>query len=373
MFTRYEGEVLTPLHIGSGSRIVPMEYCFGPNGCKFIRVDMDSLFRSPEFKEKADSFSVVALQGKPIADTYPFAERYPLYVLDADLHAIGQLRSQDTRGEVLEGIKERGTWYVPGSSIKGAFRTLTYRGNITPEFRSTWQGSIQGAIAGRERRSKFAASRAEQAVSGGSNRSAFRAVKVSDSSFVDSSSVRLTLIKVVEKTHHGTVWKILPHNSTNDISKATPILIEAIAPGTVFTGSFEYNERLLTLNLANLVGSNLLDSWIQKMREAQLAYLQAEERFYRELGQTDVEAECRRISGIVEKLKENEIVLQIGWGTGYTPKTVRAAVDDSVFASVVRNYRMRDGDNHPFPRTRRVVLKGNAPATVLGFVKLKFS
>ncbi|MBP7892731.1 MAG: type III-A CRISPR-associated RAMP protein Csm5 [Firmicutes bacterium] len=372
MYTGYEGEALTPLHIGSGNSIVPMEYCFASDEPKLIRIDMDALFRSPEFRTRADAFAVTALAGRPIAETHPFASRYPLYTLASDSHAIGQLRGQGQNGQVLEAIKERGAWYVPGSSIKGALRTLTYRGNITPRFAADWQRGIREQLPGRKWKAKFAASYAETNVSGNPNRSAFRAVRVGDSSLVDSSSVRLTLVKVVEKTFRGTVWKILPHRSTNDTREATPILVEAIKPGTMFAGNLNLNEDLLGLRQANLVGVELFREWLAKLRAAQLAHIEAEKRFYRDIGEDRLESECRRLVGIVEQLGEDEVILQTGWGTGYTPKTVREAVDDDTFAQVVSDYGMRDGMADDFPRTRRVVLHDGEPSTVMGFVKLRF-
>lgn len=372
MYTGYKGEALTPLHIGNGNRIVPMEYCFASDEPELIRIDMDAFFRSPEFKARADAFAVTALAGRPIAETHPFASRYPLYALASDHHAMGQLRAQGRNGQVLEAIKERGAWYVPGSSIKGALRTLTYRGNITPQFAAEWQRGIREQLPGRQWKAKLAASNAETNVSGNPNRSAFRAVQVGDSSLIDPSSVRLALVKVVEKTFHGTVWKILPHRSTNDIREATPILVEAIKPGTTFTGSFSLNEDLLALRQADLVGVELFREWLGKLRAAQLTHLKAETQFHRDIGEDGLESECRRLASMVEQLGENEIILQTGWGTGYTPKTVREAVDDDTFERVVSDYGMRDGMADDFPRTRRVVLSNGEPSTILGFVKLRF-
>ena len=52
-----ELEALTPLHIGSGGMITPMEYVVDDD---FYRVDMDKLFQDPEF----DSEFLISSVGK---------------------------------------------------------------------------------------------------------------------------------------------------------------------------------------------------------------------------------------------------------------------------------------------------------------------
>jgi len=48
---KYELEVLSPLHVGSGDLITPLEYVVVDD--KFYRVDMSAVFRDEEFNVEA--------------------------------------------------------------------------------------------------------------------------------------------------------------------------------------------------------------------------------------------------------------------------------------------------------------------------------
>ena len=48
MRNRWRLEVLSPVHVGSGYRISPIEYVLDE---KFYRIDMDSLFEDTDFEE----------------------------------------------------------------------------------------------------------------------------------------------------------------------------------------------------------------------------------------------------------------------------------------------------------------------------------
>jgi len=108
-------KVLSPVHIGSGNEISPLEY-FIKDG-KFYRVDIDSLFASPEFKPKMEEFIEKAKGERKISEILPLniLESHVLYSIN-----ISPLNPQFNQIQVKEYVKSAGRVYIPGSSIKGS-------------------------------------------------------------------------------------------------------------------------------------------------------------------------------------------------------------------------------------------------------------
>ncbi|MCM8779204.1 MAG: type III-A CRISPR-associated RAMP protein Csm5, partial [Candidatus Omnitrophica bacterium] len=108
-------KILTPVHIGSGQEISPIEYLISDG--KFIRIDMDGLFLDPEFKPLQEKFINSAKSQRYIGDLLPkdLLLKHILYSLNI---------SQSAKGTnpivVKEFIKSAGRVYIPGSSLKGS-------------------------------------------------------------------------------------------------------------------------------------------------------------------------------------------------------------------------------------------------------------
>ncbi|MCX7916665.1 MAG: type III-A CRISPR-associated RAMP protein Csm5 [bacterium] len=109
-------KILSPVHIGNGNEISPIEYFL--HNEQFIRINMEGLFNDQDFK---------ILQEKFINSAY--SERYIGSLLPNDLllkHQLYAIKiSENIKGEkvnptnVKEHIKSAGRVYIPGSSLKG--------------------------------------------------------------------------------------------------------------------------------------------------------------------------------------------------------------------------------------------------------------
>lgn len=109
--------VLTPIHIGSGEKLNRLDYFIDENG-KFCRVDMDGLFRDPDFAGQLDKFLEAAPSGQPIDDLLGKSgphRKHVLYRIPVHDSAINRREN-----EVSAFIKSAGRVYIPGSSLKGA-------------------------------------------------------------------------------------------------------------------------------------------------------------------------------------------------------------------------------------------------------------
>ncbi len=111
-------KVLSPIHIGSGEEINPIEYLI--DGANFHRLNMDSLFKDSEFKPHIDKFIEIAKTARYIGDIIPqtLLKKHILYTIPIKGEAIQYLKKSKT---VVKGfIKTAGYVYIPGSSIKGS-------------------------------------------------------------------------------------------------------------------------------------------------------------------------------------------------------------------------------------------------------------
>jgi len=110
-------KTLSPVHIGSGRAIGPIEY-FVKDGF-FYRVDMDGLFKDTRFQKFQPLFIKKSLENRKISEV--FESNYDL-LMDHILykHSISKSAENANLIEVKEIVKTAGRAYIPGSSIKGS-------------------------------------------------------------------------------------------------------------------------------------------------------------------------------------------------------------------------------------------------------------
>lgn len=368
---QYELEVLTPLHIGCGRKITPMEWVTDMAAGQFVRVDMERLFRDRRFS--ADRFVRMVGNGSlRLSQEYPFAKDYAFYRLHGEAGAVRELvRAFGRSGEVSAAMHDSAGWYVPGSSLKGVLRTLLFKGNR--EIFPRWEEQVAASLIRERPRKEWLAAPAERETSGRPNYSAFRALKISDSSVGGAVKMGLYVTKILSLRQHGYGWKQLPRENADDPSKATPLFFEALRPHTILCGSWQIDDRYLAQRDIPLVGKELFHDWQGKIRQVMQNYLQQEENFFRRLNLLDVAQIYRQLLDANAKLRENELIITLGWGTGYLTKTVREAISDDTFKKVTKTYHITVREGFPYPKTRKVVFMEGRPATVCGFVRLKLN
>lgn len=114
---KFKLQVISPLHIGSGEEINPIEYLITD---RFVRIEMDALFRDPDFSSLMEKFIESAKSQLYIGKLLPpsLLNRHPLYSLPISRDAKEYLKNHKT--VVKSFIKTAGRVYIPGSSLKGS-------------------------------------------------------------------------------------------------------------------------------------------------------------------------------------------------------------------------------------------------------------
>lgn len=368
----YTLEVITPVHIGTGKKIYPFEYVV--DGNRVIFVDIDRLLADEGFLSRMSEsdFNGTAGWDFNLTAKYSEAKVYPRYVLPADERTCLLLEQPDR--EIMELSRDAAGWYLPGTSLKGALRTLVYKGNDCPQLKEIWEREISASLNSWKEKKKpgkeFLASGAEKASTGDPNHSLFRALVVSDSTAVGEERVAVYTTMVMGRRNQGWQWKILPKGYTDSVENATPLVIIAFSPGTRFAGTIALQQHYLGNAEVRLRGKEYFENLWRKIQSAVLHLVEEELTFYQEALFSEGINFYAELKNTCEKLPVNEIIFPMGWGTGYNSKTYRQGVSPELWKNVAGAFKFKVSEDLPYPKTRKIVFRNGKPWAPPGWVKM---
>ena len=353
-------ELLSPLHIGTGTELL-LGYDLVPHGEHTYRVDEEALLEQALLQAEAEGRAAVnrLLAGRPAAELLTeadFADPHsPLfrYVMQ------GTPSSREAGAKVWEQIKDvHDRLYLPGSSLKGALRTVLAWGIYASQRRKPDLGRL-----GRNR--SWAAQPLERDLFGRDpNRDFLRALHVEDSQPLGPEG-HLALRTV----------QVYP--------AGLPIDVEVVEPETVFHTAITVDEYGFGQRITRQLGWRNKRQWIERL--PQLAKEHVRQRLLTEAEYFKTKGgpvgAMRFYDGLINtwsELAKNEFIVQIGWGAGWESKTFGSGMlrtDDQAFERLLKQYRMTRGRRQPgdlFPKSRHLVLdRHNRPAEPLGWVRVR--
>jgi len=364
-----EVSVLSPLHIGTGARLQRDFDWTERNGRIFV-FNHDVLFETVLSRAEAEyGTEVAALTTTLMEMTISDLEKAG-WLERKDFRDEGSplfryvLRGQPHLNEIAEQIKDvYGHPYLPGSSLKGALRTVLAWGIYTKTKR---QPDLR-----RLRRSRsWAAQPLEQAIFGPDpNRDWLRALQVADSPPLELSCLQLEGVHVYHTARQG--------------RPGLDLDVETIKEGTTFTMALTVDEYGFQEEVAPKLRWQGQRRWLDQL--ATLGREHARQRLLSEAdylnskgGPIGVKRFYDSLIHTWSTLAENEFIVQLGWGGGWESKTLGNLLkqDERTFEKLLADYRMvrqgtrrRAGD--PFPASRRLALRSGKPALPMGWVKVK--
>jgi CRISPR-associated protein Csm5 len=366
---RYNIEVLSPVNIGDGKNYKEFEFFISDGKISIIdimklikensknNIVFESIINnidSPHFKwNEALKYTKIDLS------------RYVQYHLKAD--SISSLK-----GEIISFIKTAGRPFIPGSSLKGALRIALTR--------STWEKTNQhykNAIHYKRNGRidlKHIDNIAEENVFGKLHNSPFRFLKIWDSDILPYENLGVYEMKIENICNEKTKWYSRNQNY-DDIQYALPVYIEAIIPGTHIYGNYALDKLLkdkYIIEKGDIKSSDALDPFVARIQKDIREYIDEEIDFYDKHGPQKVKEFYINLKDICNKLGRDEVLLQVGFGTGYLSKTIGRLLNSQDISSL-RNLSMRISDVNLFPKTRRIILNNGKPHSVPGWVKIKFT
>ncbi len=378
---RYRLTCLTPLLVGDGHRLSPIDYMVWKDQVNVL--DQRRIFRllakGPRLEgylsqlKKADKLDFASWGGF----AQNFADRRVPFEHPSDAQYWAGARGESlfipTFNSGPNGI------FLPGSAVKGALRTgmlfSRWTNGVTPGL-DRFQG---------ERVPRHPGEESEERALGPGGANFMRAVAVADSDSVPATSMKLYLLRVSTLAARGPSfelgWKQAPRGtvSGNKPEDSTPLFAEMAAPGTTFEGGWRENAFLAQPEVMRMLrwrepvnGARLL-----KAANAYAARLLAIQKQYAQ------RAGLKLVGGAVEQLEArvaeadgagNSCVLSLGWGSGLLAKTGWLDTDTDAYRQALRQiplYTRALESGLPFPKTRRILFLGNQPATLPGWALLE--
>ena len=317
---RYEIEVISPVHIGSGGTISPIEYVVEDN---FYRVDMDRLFEDERFD--TDGFIEDAKAGAFYLGRFApgVAKEHVRYALDISESArtnLQQLIGRLSRSsEVREHIKTKDEAYIPGSSVKGAIRTAILwwvLKNDADRFDRA-KKHLNSLVRSRGRVDKKRVDdEIEKLVFGADpTEDILKALQVSDTSAVNVKELRIEEVRTLTTTPRGHNWK------------GFYTYVEALKPGTKLVLETKIDEFLLEDDAASELHFENKKWLVREIpricNEFADMFIEDEMRFFRQYNRPrELDDVLEFYEMLRERREENSFLLHLAWGSGWHGMTV---------------------------------------------------
>ncbi len=337
-------EILSPLHVGSGSGPLLADYDFALEDRLVWVMDQGKLLEQYDDEELRHGVPEVRLSQRLGPGRYHSCAAYSLPVQGA----VGN--------EILPCVKSvEGYPYLPGSSVKGAMRSVV-----------GWAASRESGLAPSPAElgssPKYAGAQWERRIFGRSpNYDLMRALLLQDTSPAPLEQLELALVSIYSLRGGELLSK----------GPGYRFSVEALKPGTRLDCRLSLDRYVLGhphLGLTERAG--WLEGLASIARERARELIAGEKEFYAACHLRPLQQFYDRLEDRAAGLKENQFLLQMAWGTGWSAKTLgRTLSGAGTFGEVRDRYRLgRPGA--PFPKSRRLVERGGVATEPMGWVEV---
>jgi CRISPR-associated protein Csm5 len=377
---RYRLTCLTPLLIGDGHRLSPIDYMVWKDQVNVL--DQRRIFRLLAKGPRLEGY----LSQLKRADKLDFASWGGFAQNFADRRVPFEHPSSAACWERAQGDSLRiptflsgpGGPYLPGSALKGALRTgmlfSRWKNGLGPNFER-----LQS-----DRSLRRPGEPAEEQALGSPGTNLMRAISLSDSLPVPVTSLKVYLLRVSTLVPRGAGkfelgWKQAPRGSVNRPEDATPLFSEMAAPGTVFVGRFKENpflaqpEVLRALRWKEPVTASRL---LAAANDHAARLLEIEKRYAEWTGLAALRNSIEELEARLSALGKSGsgCLVALGWGSGLLAKTGWLDTEAEGYRRVLEQvalYNRALQTGLPFPKTRRIVFLGGQPAALPGWAALE--
>lgn len=383
MKQKYKLETITPIHIGSGETMNQIDGYYA-NG-KWNRIDLDKVLTHPDT-------DINALTSEMSQRDFRWSDYFTRNNMNGvEFSTYSLLCSQNPEiTEIREAIKSVGNLpYIPGSSIKGAIRTALLSDLInSEENEQLYNDSSEhlnreiGRGRPQRRRLEFPARQIENLAFGKDpNHDLLRALQVSDTKPLESDALAIeTAWTVTLNQNDELVQKIEGNTEYKNF-------VEVIQGVKSLTFTLKIDDLLFReREKKKLKYSNVQEKTLRELADVckfeSKILLEDEQSFFEGYSFTEIANLYDKFINLNDSLTDGSFMLQIGWGTGYLSNTVTSSFtqreDAPVDVMALRErYRLgvsrsqRDHyDEREFPKTRRILYRGQNPIAPLGWVKI---
>ncbi len=377
---RYRLACLTPLLVGDGRRLSPIDYMVWKDHVNVL--DQWRIFRLLAKGPRLDGYLAQLKKSDKLdfASWGGFAQNFAGRRIPFENAACSAYWNRAV-GESLHiptfACGASGP-YLPAAAIKGALRT----GMVFANWRD---GMLQGVLERlkSERYARRPAESVEEQALGPAGTSRMRFVSAGDSAPVSADRFKVYLLRTSTIQPRGAGfalgWKQSPRGAVDGArpEDSTPVFAEMAVPGVAFEGQWDEKTFFLqpevrrsirwpegfgrdkVFEAANVYAAGLLSLQRQYASWAGMGLL---DRSLDELEQ--------RLAAAREK---GSCLLQLGWGGGLTAKSAWLDASNADYREILKQFALYNralATNLPFPKTRRIVFLNNRPATLPGWAEL---
>jgi len=337
-------ELISPLHVGSGSSPLVENYDFAvENGLVWV-MDHRKLLDLYDEEELRHGIPDVRLSARLGPGRYRDFAAYSLQARGA----VG--------GQILPVIKNAaGLPYLPGSTLKGALRTVVAWGVADSEQQLPRLDDL-------ESNPKYAARRWERGVFGSSpNFDLMRALVVQDSAAVGAEQLELATVSIYSLQGSKLVSK----------GEGYRFSVEALKPGTRLACRINLDRHLLSHpRLGFSSKADLLEGLAARGRERARRLIDQERDFFKSCQIRPLQQFYDRLADRAAGLGENSFLLQVAWGTGWAAKTLGDRLAEAGYLQELRTRYGLGRAAAPFPKSRRLVERGGAAVEPMGWLEV---
>ncbi len=376
---RYRLTCLTPLLVGDGRKLSPIDYMVWKDQVNVL--DQRRIFRLLSKGPRLDGYLTQLKRAEKLdfASWGGFAQNFADRRIPFE-HASCAAHWGRSPAEGLHiptfASGPQGP-YLPGSALKGALRT----GMLYSGMKDGRLEKVAAQFEG-ERPPRRPAELLEDRTIGAGGASRMRVFQPSDSEPISAAGLKVYMLRVASlvtrRQNEGLElgWKQSPRGTASGArpQEGTATFAEMACPGTVFEGNWNENgflkqpevqqslnwrepaDRSTLLEAANLYSGALLES---QKRYCEVAGLPLVRQSLERLETTLSEA---RGGG-------NACLLCLGWGGGLLARVAWLKTEDPVYRRIIEQSRLYRAayQGLPFPKTRRIIFLGDQPAALPGW------
>ena len=377
----YQLEIVTPVHIGSGETLNHIDGCYA--GGRWYHIDLDRILAHPS----TDLNALTSEMGRRDFRWERYLQQRNVDIAEVSAHSLSCPQSPE-EVEIREAIKVvQDLPFIPGSTLKGAIRTALLQ-EILSESDDVYQQSqnhlntliVQGS-RGNPRREQPARRMETLAFGGDPNRDLFRALQVGDTTSLESDALEIGMVwtvtidqnnKLVQKVDRGREYKNF---------------VQQFRAGKCLKFTLKIDDLLFREREKERLGfSDLQQKVLQDIaevcRSATDQIMQGERDFFSYYRLPEIANIYDKLISLNNTLSKGAFLLQIGWGTGYNANTVATLFTDDAelpvdWMDLRERFRLGESrsqrgayDEREFPKTRRILYRGQSPIAPFGWVKI---
>lgn len=355
-------ETLSPVHVGSGEESLSraLDYYIAENG-KVCLVDSEKLYQVLRAKGLEESFlnEVTSASSKFSPKLEDFLKRNridPSNVKSTELDTKGKVT-----GLISSHISSNRRFFIPGSTLKGAFRTALAWNYLKSRGQEKLEQAIN-ALDNLDPKQAFKSLSLENFVFASPHYyDPLRNLQVSDTDFVPEREMQVWAFQRFDISRRRQDSRIPmpkqvipPHKSLQLDMRCTGVLPEE--------GWFEFLDReggISTLfQMTNAFSQEMISREERELSGLSLA------RYY------------TKLKKMVQACGERECILRVGFGKTFYDQTIASlieknpALNQKYHKYLKKRIWLRKKRDFPAPTTRVVYMEGKEPKEVLGWVKL---